>query len=392
VSADARSSATPDASRSLCESVKATLKALPVIYPVLKAIRAAATSVLDFLDEAKFLVTSFTRLKGTDLLIVPGSGVLSDHFGGPLNFPYTLLKWSLLAKVSQTRLAFLSVGAGPLNSPLSRRLVKYSLSVARYRSYRDITSKRLLDNLGVPTTAPVLPDLAASLRIDSTPSRPNNHRPIVGINAFPYFDPRYWPVSDTAKYQRYITTLTSFTSWLIHNNYKVFFFPTQIRADTLVIQDVKNLLTESGDLDLRNSLLEFPIHDVADLTARLAAIDLVVATRFHAILLSFLVNKPVLALSNHHKMADLMADMGQSQYLLDINTFFCESLIERFTTLKSNSETVKRQVAYRISEYRRALDRQYDILLTPISRRSVADMQTDGLPMRRQRSLEAKQA
>ena len=349
------------------ERIKAALKALPPIYAVLKAIRAAPTGVLDFLDEVGFLATSFRRLKGTDLLIVTGSGILSDHFGGFLNFPLTLFKWSLLAKATRTYLAFLSVGAGPICSPLSTRLVKHSLSLASYRSCRDVTSKQVLEGLGVPGVTPVFPDLAMSLRVDPTPSRPDNHRPIVGINVFPHFDPRYWPVSDTTKYQRYITIIASFAAWLIHKRYQICFFPTQIRADPPVIQDIKNLLAKNGVAALETSLLEATIDTLTDLTTSLATADLIVATRFHGISISLLLNKPVLAISNHHKMTDLMADMGQSQYLLDIDTFTRESLIERFTALESNSETFKYQVARRLAEHRYALDRQYDVLLEKVT-------------------------
>ena len=345
------------------ERIKATVKALPPVYTVMKAVRDTVTSVPDLFDEVIFLAKSFRRLKGTDLLIVPGSGVLSDHFGGPFNFPYMLFKWSLLTKASRTRLAFLSVGAGPLCSHLSRRLVKYSMSLARYRSCRDMTSKQVLDGLGMRNVTPVFPDLATSLQVDPTPSVPNHRRPIVGINAFPHFDFRYWPVSDAAKYQRYITMVASFASWLIDKRYQVFFFPTQIRADPPVIQDIQNLLNKHDGTDFGNSVLDVPIHNLADLTTRLATTDLVVATRFHGILLSFLFNKPVLAISNHHKMTDLMTEMGQSQYILDIDTFTRESLIERFTSLECNSDTVRRQIARCVSEHRRVLDRQYDLLL-----------------------------
>jgi polysaccharide pyruvyl transferase WcaK-like protein len=350
-------------SGNLRQKVKAILKALPVLYIILKAIYTAPYSILNFLAEVKFLMASFKYLKGTDLLILTGSGVLSDQFGGPCNFPYTIFKWSLLAKISGIPFALVSVGAGPLHSRLSRFFIKHSLSLALYRSTRDLTSKQVLDTLGIDKAIHVYPDLANSLCVNIIQSHQQNHRPIIGINAFPHFDSRYWHRSDPVKYQRYITTLATFTSWLIQNKYTVFFFPTQIRADTLVIQDIKKFLSKRGVRHLGNAFIEKTIHDVSDLISQLATIDLVVATRFHGILLSLLMNKPVLALANHHKMIDLMTDMRQSQYTLDINTFTCESLIERFIALEGNSETIKRQIACRVSEYQYALDRQYDLLL-----------------------------
>ncbi len=52
-------------------------------------------------------------------------------------------------------------------------------------------------------------------------------------------------------------------------------------------------------------MLEKPILTVEDLISTLYTMDLVVATRFHGILMSFLMmEKPVLATSNHHKMSE----------------------------------------------------------------------------------------
>src|SRR3989442_9217072 len=255
---------------SVRQRIIATLKLFPVLYRGLKALRAAPRCVLAFFDELRFLATSFKCLKGTDLLIIPGSGVLSDHFGGPLNLPYTIFKWSLLAKATGACLAFLSVGAGPLRSGMSRRLIKHSISLGSYRSSRDVTSKQVLGSLGVPGPTPVFPDLANSLTIDPRPSCPNADGTIVGINPFPHCVPYYWPETDITKYQRYLMTLASFLSWLIHNKYTVFLFPTQIPSDVLLIEDLKKLLVERGVQDTNHSLLEFPIQSADDLTSRLA--------------------------------------------------------------------------------------------------------------------------
>ena len=77
------------------------------------------------------------KLRRTDMLIVPGTGLLTDAYGLLSWGPYNLLKWSLLAKACRCKLLFVSVGAGPIYGRLGRRFAKLALSLGDFRSYRD---------------------------------------------------------------------------------------------------------------------------------------------------------------------------------------------------------------------------------------------------------------
>lgn len=240
------------------KQIKRKLKAIPLIYKPLKAIQRSLIFFLRLFEEIGYFLKCLKIVKGTDLLIVPGSGHLSDHFGGPWNYPYTLVKWAVIAKVSGARLAFLSVGAGPLTSPLSRLFIKKSLSLASYRSFRDNDSRKVAEQIGVRGEKPMFPDLAYSLHINGSPRRifKKGSKPLVGINPFPHYDYRYWPISNPSAYSSYLNRLSSFASWLLESGYRILFFAAQIRADPLVIQDIKGILKENKDLDLDEESLK----------------------------------------------------------------------------------------------------------------------------------------
>ena len=87
---------------------------------------------------------AFRELKGTDMLIVPGTGLVTDAFGLSRWGPYSLFKWVLMAKLRRCRVLFVSIGAGPIDRTLGRVLVKATLSLADYRSYRDDASRDYL--------------------------------------------------------------------------------------------------------------------------------------------------------------------------------------------------------------------------------------------------------
>src|ERR1700677_1019125 len=73
-------------------------------------------------DEGKHLVGAFRWLHSVDTLIVSGGGQLDDFWEGPWGHPWSLFKWSLLAKCRNVRILFLSVGYASLDSRWSRLL------------------------------------------------------------------------------------------------------------------------------------------------------------------------------------------------------------------------------------------------------------------------------
>ncbi len=355
--------------RNLLDRIKKIAKETRVVYHSLKTIQHSIHVAGEFFvffftlkEEFEFLAKSNKRLKEIDLLLIAGGGLLSDHFEGPGGYPYDLLKWSILAKFLKKKVAFVSVGAGPLNSLLSKIFVKCSLRCASYRSFRDLGSKKLIEQIGVTGENHVFPDLAYGLEIKNTPPVCSLKRSqtIVGINPFPHFDHRYWPVSHTPAYQTYVREIALFATWLLNKNYAVMLFPTQLRADTLVIQDIKEILRTNITPSLMQRLIEPVILTVDDLLLQISNTDFIVANRFHGILLSFLMNKPVLGLSNHQKMADLMREVGQTEYLIDANDFDSDALIKCFALLEQNRKAVEIQIKNNISIYRAALENQYD--------------------------------
>src|SRR5438445_5917266 len=281
----------------LMARIKAATKAAPRLYAVLKVLRkgarllwAAPRLCWAAPQELRFIARCYAQLQGLDLLIFAGSNQLNDYFGGAWGFPYDLLKWCVLAKWRGAKVAFLCCGAGPLDSWLGKLLIKYSLSWADSRSYRDEFSWRLIERLGVAGDNPVCTDLAYGLKVTPPAKREPATSPpprlMVGINPFPFFDGRYWPEDNPRNYQSYVRKLADFATWLHEQGHSVSFFPTQLRADSPVIQDIRELLKRSAAASVANPLGDWPISSLDDLLRRISMMDIVVATRYHGVLLS----------------------------------------------------------------------------------------------------------
>jgi len=351
---------TTDAQRdSPRKKLKDALKAVPGLVQLLRACRRLGNQFVNVLLEPKFLLDSYSRLKGVDLLLIAGSQQLSDGYGGAWGFPYTLYKWTILAQLTGTKVALLSVGAGPLDSTLSKFFVRRFLNMVNYRSYRDSISSQLVQSLGVKGSHPVFPDLVYSLQLPIPKvDLKKGSRVVVGANPIPFCDSRYWPKADPARYDEYVRKFAEFAEWLDQNDHTVFFFPTQTRADVRTIDDIVHAMNRSGVSP--NVLPTHKVENLENLVSQIAEADFVVATRFHGILISLMMNKPTLAPAYHEKCRALLIQVGQGDYALNIADFETEDLIERLKAMEENAPAIRKQIAESMAPLRKALDEQYD--------------------------------
>ena len=310
---------------------------------------------------------AFRMLRGVDMLIVPGTGLLTDAYGLQGWGPYNLFKWSLMARLRRCKIVFLSVGAGPLYSALGRYFVKSALFMADFRSYRDDASMNCLKESGFQTNGDrVYPDLVFSLPETVFPHNENRRSPrrVVGLGLMVYAGKYSVAEPSDAIYRRYLETLVSFAQWLLEHDYDIRLLLGEA-TDSNVLEEFKSLLkTTVGAYD-EERVLDQPARSVEQLLPQIAATDIVVATRFHNVLLSLLLDKPVLAISFHHKCDSLMNQMGLARYCQDINHMSAAALIEQFLDLEMNAERLKPVFRQRIEQSRKALDEQYDLIFNP---------------------------
>jgi polysaccharide pyruvyl transferase WcaK-like protein len=342
-------------------SWKQTIKAVPGVTVIAQGIRTTLRVTREILLEPKFLWQSYQRLRGVELLLVAGSQQLNDIYGA-WAFPISLYKWSVLSRLAGTKVALLSVGAGPISSSFSQFLIRRVLRMCSYRSYRDTISSELVTRIGSKGLHPVFPDLAYSMRLPEPRPVPTDKKAVVvGINPVPFYDGRYWATPNPARYQDYVDKFARFGQWLDQNGYSTLFFPTQARADVLTIQDIRAAMNRGGN---STRMLEgLPIQSIGDLVTEIARADLVIANRYHGILLSLALNKPVLGVAYHEKSRALLEQVGQGDYVLNIGDFSFEELVEKFKALHAHAAQSKEEIAARIVPLREALDRQYDSVL-----------------------------
>ena len=310
-------------------------------------------------------ITAFRTLKGRKMLIMTGTGMLTDFGITPLDLHYEILKWSLAAKLRQCKVVFLSVGGSRLDHPLSRWFVKSALSLADYRSYRDRFSRDCFDSIGANTSAdPIYPDLAFSFPRTKLPGSPNRNRTdrVIGVGLMDYYGKESRHETGEHVYRAYLETMAMFTGWLLSQKYTVRLFVGDVSYDKRAKHDLIEVLERDRVTYHDGQLVDEPVFSVEQLLAQLATTDMVVATRFHNVLLALLLNKPVVSIAYDPKIDAVMAEAGLAAYCQSIDDADLQKLIRKFSQLEANRETVKADLMRRVEQHCRVLDEQYAVI------------------------------
>jgi polysaccharide pyruvyl transferase WcaK-like protein len=275
-----------------------------------------------------------------------------------------LFKWVLIAKLRRCKVAFVSVGAGPIYSILGKYFVKSALSLADFRSYRDNASLAYVRGLGFATNSDrVYPDLVFSLpqAIILNRATRQGKRPVVGLGVMDYAGRYSIENPSQTVYSRYLEKLVSFGAWLLSHDYDIRLLIGD-SGDRSATEVFKAQLKARFGASAEARVVDHPIASVDQLICQLAATDIVVATRFHNVLFALLLEKPVISISFHQKCSSLMRQMGLTEFCLNIGEFSAECLIEKFSDLEKNANRLRILIKQRTEEFRAALNEQYDVI------------------------------
>lgn len=339
--------------------IETALKAIPLIGPALRTLHHLG-------KELRHIRASFAVLRSLDCLIISGGGQLGDLWRGPWSHPYNVFKFARLARIARVPLLFVNVGAGPLGHPLSRWFVKWAVRAGDYVSFRDRESQALVESLGVTAATHVFPDSVYALDLSEAAGRPSTAaRGVVGLNPIGFADPRIWPHADGAAYRDYLDTLTAFALWLRSQNYTVKIFSAEQSVDIHAIADLRRRLADSLPPGVVDEIVGSPAADVRTLIAEMSQFDFVVTSKFHGVVFSHLLQKPVVAISYHNKIDDLMRATGDTDRCLAIADFRVDDLKRAFASAVEHAVPLRRAYHRLARERAAVLASQFDDVFTP---------------------------
>jgi len=397
---------------------KFTLKSILVRY---RGFYVLAKSVYDFVRELLHLMRSYNIVRSLDLLIMSGGGQLCELHG---DLPYNVFKFCVLAKLSNTPVFIVGVGADLLEKPINKFFARWAVRLANYTSFRSHESQALVCSLNVKKETHVCPDPAYALDVQnyvtaessdrltsvesqallrnlgieieshvppgstysSDPQRFLGAKPSdklahkVGLNPMGFCDPRRWPRKDSAAYSHYLDKLTSLSLWLLAHNYHLEIFTSDISTDISAIEDLKTRLLARAPFD-RGEVVVRPLPTLKELLLQMSTFDFVITSKFHGVIFSHLLGKPVIALSYMPKIDHLMRAVGHDRYCLEIEHFDVKSLIESFQSLVNEREHLRALFRKTSTAYAEALRMEFNKLFgrETVTRLSLAEVAPVGV-------------
>jgi polysaccharide pyruvyl transferase WcaK-like protein len=314
-----------------------------------KALRGAAT------------LPAILRQAGrAGVMIIPGTGILDDFGERPQGTPLRLLAWCLACRLTGTRVAFVSIGAGPIRNRLSARLMGAAARLAQFRSYRDALSREFMQRLGVEgDEAEVRPDLVFALD-EPTDRRPAFDRDLplcVGVGVMTY---RGWFGFDAgaeAIYRSYLDRLVTFIADLLAAGHSVRLLVGDTADQPAIDAALEMLGRRCGRAQLERVAAE-PIASLTELMEEIALTDVVVATRFHNIVCALKMGRPVISIGYARKNEVLMESMGLGDFCQHVDELDLDRLNTQFARLVEQRETLAEGVRAGVAEAKRRLAEQ----------------------------------
>ena len=368
--------------RDLLSVFKDALKRKPRLLQCLKDLRRCLLLVP---KELLHIIRGYRFICRQDILIVSGGGQLDEGWGGPWGHPFAILKWALLARMARVPFAFVSVGVGKTESPLSRLFLSAALRLACYRSYRELNSRKVVSALLKATiNDAVVPDLAFALPISGTPADEHirslsQGRKVVAISPIAYAKPGRWPRQDQAVYERYIQQMARVMFQLVKRDYSLIMICSSLDDDESVIPEILAQLDEESGEKLSERIYVPKISSWQGFASVLQEVDFLIASRLHSTILGLISQRPIIAISFNSKVDWLMESLNQTDYLLQINNFQAGDVIERLDRLKLRRGDIVRQINSALDRMFPMLAVQHDALveLAMAGRRR----RTDGVPL-----------
>lgn len=291
--------------------------------------------------EAGRLITAVRHLRRVDAMIVPGTGILDDFGQSPAQLPLSIARWSVAARMTGTRLVYLGIGAGPIDHPVSRRLMRLALAQADFCSYRDEGSRRFMASIGRSTVDDeIWPDLVFALERRLAPPRNGTDPFTVALGIMNYRGWRGWGPEAEMIHARYLDRIVALANRLPAEGYRVF----------LVLGDDSDLPAaeavagrfDHGEMEIVRS------PDFDDVHTALMNSDVVISSRYHNLVAALMAGVPAISLSYAGKNDELLDAFALGEFCQSIESFDVERVMTDVVSIRARHADLVAEIERRL--------------------------------------------
>jgi polysaccharide pyruvyl transferase WcaK-like protein len=318
---------------------------------------------LKFVGKLTDVVQTFRHIRKADVMIVPGTGILDDFGERAWGMPFNIFRWCVAARIVGTKIALVSIGAGPIGTDPSRWLMKSAARFAHYRSYRDIMSKEFMEGIGFDTRRdPIYPDIVFRLATPPIPPSRKDAGPLtVGIGVMSYYGWYGFAEGGQAIFETYIGKLAEFATQLLDQGHDLRLFTGELGDQGAVDRLLRKLIADRPDAAHR--ITAEPAFSLHDVMRQMAPVDVVVATRFHNIVCALKMGKPTISLGYSRKNDMLMSEMGLADFCQHVERFDVGTLSQHFSSLTAQRRDHEVAIRNRVRQFGEMLEEQEAVLL-----------------------------
>lgn len=288
-----------------------------------------------------------------DILVIKGGGFLHTYNRlSDLYYLYYGLFNLLLAKKLKKKIIIMPNSFGPFLGEWERMIVKHILSKCDVIYARETLSQQYLSKV-INHKVELACDLGFYINEYNKSEYVNKDLLLikekkVAITMRPY----RFPESNNRKekYNEYIIEMSKLVKQLIENNYHPVFVahtlgPSAHEEDMLAINEVISQLQTKNISNTMYTYINDEKMNCFDITNLYNQMDYIIGTRFHSVIFAMTSFTPAIAISySGHKTVGIMADMGLSDYVVDIADMNADHIFNQFNKLVSQEDEVKNKI------------------------------------------------
>lgn len=294
-----------------------------------------------------FVVADIYRaLRGVDWLVFGGGGLLNDSNTTAVPL-FTIV--NIIARLRGVRIAWMSIGIGPLEGKIHRWLVRRLLRSCDFLTVRDEKSADLASAItGKP--ALMAPDLAHGLTGPLIETSEDRIR--VAVSVIPYKKPGVWFESSEPEYRAYCDKIVQIVKALLQSrqDIHVTLTPVSLIQDQAAIEDI----SEIGSLGNHARVSAGQPKSVDDLINELARTTVVVASRLHSAVLGVVAGRVPIGIPYQPKVSSYLIELGADSPCFDIDAFSAEDVVQSVLSRLDGSNS-RDEIVQSINKKRREM-------------------------------------
>jgi polysaccharide pyruvyl transferase WcaK-like protein len=309
------------------------------------------------LNKIRQIIWLFRIVRGNDVILVPGTGILDDFGERVLGMPFTLFVLAIVCRLHRVKLAYFAIGAGPIEHPLARFFMVTSAKLAAYRSFRDTASKDFMTSLSpVFQSDAVVPDIAFLL--PDPPAGPIDHGPTIGLGVMYY---RGWNNRDQQAYAAYIDRMAEIALHFLSKGARI----RLIRGESGDALAARDLLARvlSVDPGAGPAITLDEAADLREVMLAFARTDVAVVTRFHNLVSALKAHRPTYAFTYGIKNQSLQDRVGLNDFHQSVDDVDVANAIERIERLQRDRDLYATSISVSMSRFQDAVKQELERLL-----------------------------